>query len=363
MRILVPESMGEKQLRQMISEYPQLEILTFRIEQRRSFFLRVVGALAKRTLSYSIYQRFRSKLEAVHQVCFINGRPLEGSLPAIEILVANWAVDIESADLLVEALPDLRWIHSMVTGVDHFNLSVLRERDIKLTSPRAVHAKRIAEFVLALIFADAKNLFEHFEATRARKPRFMASREMSSLVVGVLGFGGIGQAVARLALSNGMSVKAFVRTSREDFQSVSFVSDLGEFLAGIDVLVMALPLTEMTKNLISEREIEMMKPECMLINVGRGGTLCEASVVRALELGKLRRACIDVVEDPVSGRPAFAPPANHPVYRLRNILFTSYSSSESVNSGDELFGDMMDNLRRYMAGEPLPGLIDLERGY
>ncbi len=363
--MLVPEHLGAGRLAQIKTEFPGLDIVVLRIEQNRSMPARLLGAVAKRVLPYSLYQRFRSRLEGVQQTYYLDGERLVGSRPGIEAMVANWAFDAEAAARLVEALPDLRWIHSMVTGVDHFDLSRLAQRGIQLTSPRAVHANRIAEFVMALIYADAKNLFEHFEATRAHRPRFMASREMTSLTVGILGFGGIGQAVARLAVANGLAVTAFIRDKRRvsGFEGVVASDELPQFLEGIDVLVMALPLTEQTRNMIGGPELARMRRGSVLINVGRGGTLCEAGVVEALQSGQLRRACIDVVEDPVSGRPAFAPPQNHPVYRLGNVLFTSYSSSESVNSGEELFLDMMENLHFFMASEPFPAAVDLSQGY
>jgi phosphoglycerate dehydrogenase-like enzyme len=304
-------------------------------------------------------------LETSRLSLFVDRSKFDAPRPGIEILLATWAFDAATVAQVIEYLPDLRWVHSTVTGVDHIDLNTLATRGITLTSPRFVHARRIAEFVLALIYADAKNILEHAEATRNHRAKFMASRELAQITVGIIGYGAIGKAVASLAQVNGLRVIAHVRdeTRVATSDGVETSTDLAHVLQSSDALVLALPLTQQTRGFIGAAQLRALKPTSMLINVGRGETIVEHELVRALRDGSLRRACLDVLEDPVSGRPMFAPPPNHPLYRLNNVLFTGYSSSESRNSGHELLSDFIDNLLRYQQGEELKNKVDLGAGY
>lgn len=365
MRILIPDQVGEANLKRLSDEFPDVSLSLLSIVGHRPLVFRMAAALLKRMLPFPLYLKIQPVVERERRIFLVDGQRLNESLNGIDVLVVNWALDHLAIKQLVAALPNLRWVHSLVTGVDHIDLKDLAEKGISLTSPRAVHAKRIAEFVNALIVSDAKNLFEHFEATRERRPKFMSSRELSSIVVGIVGFGAIGQEVARLALRLGMGVKAVCRSSNPNVQveGVELCRNAESLLPKVDVLVLALPLTSATQGLIGSVQLQLLRPGAMLVNVGRGGTVNQDALIDALKSGRLRRACIDVVEDPVTGRPAFALPPNHPIYGLKNVIFTSYSSSESANSSEELFGDFLENLSCYVENKPLKTPVNLDIGY
>lgn len=364
MKLLVPNHLAPQHL-ERLRAIAGIELWLLEIDHRRPLLMKLSAATAKRVLPYTAYERVRGALEASRVSLSIDGTPLGPEVPGPEVLVATWAFDARLVARLLNALPDLRWIHSMVTGVDHFDLPTLAARGIQLTSPRSVHARRIAEFTLALVFADAKNVLEHAEATRRHRARFMASRELSELRLGIVGFGAIGRAVAALARSNGIQVDAYVRNMEHAaaMPGVRLTSDLMALLQAVDILVLALPSTPATRGLIGARQLAAMKPGATLINVGRGDTVAEKALVDALRKRHLRRAYVDVIEDPLTGRPTFAPPLKHPFYRLDNLVFTGYSSSESRNSAQELFDDFLDNLQRYRQGADLQNRIDLAAGY
>jgi phosphoglycerate dehydrogenase-like enzyme len=365
MRILVPEHLEPEQRDLLRHSCPGIDLSILRVERSRPFPLRILASAARRVLPYRAYQPLRSRLERADVSVRVDGDVLASPRGGIEALLATWVLDAGTARRVVRLLPDLRWVHSTVTGVDHFDLDALAGRGIVLTGPRSVHARRIAEFVLALVYADAKNVPEHVEATRRRHPNIRSSRELAELTVGIVGFGAIGRAVAGLARANGIRVAAYVRDESRGsgIEGVETTSDLVNLLKMSDVLVLALPLTPRTHGVIGQAEIGALKPDAMLVNVGRGGTIVEEALVRALRERRLRRACLDVVEDPLSGRPTGSPPRNHPFYGLGNVILTGYSASESMNASPELMADFTENLRRYQQGTPLRGRVDLKRGY
>lgn len=364
MKLLVPHQLDPQYLARLrATDGVSLAIL--HIEHQRSFAMQLLAATLKRILPYRLYERLRAKLESSKVSLDIDGTPLETPVHGINALLTTWAFDQRTVARVIRYLPDLRWVHSMVTGVDHFDLEMLANRGIVLTSPRAVHARRIAEFVMAAIYADAKNLLEHTESTRNRRARFLASRELSELKIGIVGFGSIGLAIATLARTNGAQVIGYVRdiARAPTIAGVKVTSDLTTVLRTSDVLVLALPSTRQTRCLIGGTELGLLKPGATLINVGRGDTVEQTALVHALDEKRLRRAYLDVIEDPISGRPSFAPSFKHPLYQVKNIVFTGYSSSESENSTKELFEDFADNLQRYCQERELRNTVDLVAGY
>ena len=294
---------------------------------------------------------------ATPPILHVDGRRLSGLLPAVQILLATAEVTREAAKVLIPALPDLDWVHSTVTGVDRLAGLSLGRRGVVVTSPRGVHARRIAEFVLGIVYSDAKKVMERCDDARRGHPAFRGSTENRDLTVGVLGFGAIGQEVARLAQANGLAVVAWVRTlaSAPRLEGVAISTFLDDVLARSNVLVLALPLTDRTRHLIGAREFALLPKGSLLINVGRGATLVEEALFSALEGGHLRRAFLDVFER--------GPPRFHPLCRSGRIVLTGHSASESQHASADLEKDFLVNLECRCRGEPLPGLIDLERGY
>ncbi len=365
MKALLPSHFNRDHLNQLQSQFPDLGLARLDIQRSRPLVRRLLDALAKRVLSYSTYQRCRHWLEFSRTDYRVDGQPLGDSLPGIDILVAGWQFDRQAVNVLVDKLPDLKWVHSTVTGVNHIDPGQLQARDIRLSAPKSVHARRIAEFVMGLIYTEAKNILAHAEAAQQKRSRFLASREMGSLTLGILGYGAIGQAVARLGLANGMKVSACVRDPArvQHLAGVHLSIDMDSFLAETDVLCMALPLTAETNGIIGADQLSRLKQGAILINVGRGQTLVEKDLITALQQGQLRRAFIDVVDDPLTGRPLFVLPPNHPLFSASGAIFTGYSSSESVNSDTELMDDFIRNLVCYRAQEKLAGQVDLRLGY
>jgi phosphoglycerate dehydrogenase-like enzyme len=172
--------------------------------------------------------------------------------------------------------------------------------------------------------------------------------------LGIVGLGSIGAEVARLGKAVGMKVWAIKKeVTQADFvDNVLAPEELPYLLSEVDYVVLAVPLTKETLNLIGKEEFNMMKPTACLINISRGKVVDEDSLYQALKNGRIRAACIDVFQDE---KPL---PRNSPFYKLPNLIITSYSAYYSRDSTSQAIGVFLENLRRFVVNEPLLNLVD-----
>lgn len=365
MKLLAPDSLSIDQRRKLES-VPGLQVSWLTTRYRRTPLRRGINLVARGTLPYRAYSFLRPLLEPVALDLEIDQVPLcSRSDWEFDALLANWAFDGSVIGALLPRLPALRWIHSTVTGVDHFDSAEIQRRNILLTLPKAVQAKRVAEFVLALILADIKNIPEHVEASRQGRSRFLSSRECRDITVGIIGFGSIGKAVADLSLGNGMQALAYKRvdSQSEGQPSTTITHDLNQVFRQADFVVFALPSTPTTRRMIGQQQLQLMKNDAVVINVGRGDTLRHEDILSALRSKHIRRAYLDVLHDELTVRPYFDPPRSHPLLQHPDVVFTGYSSSDSVHSSPELFADFFDTLEKRMSNTPVHNAADLLVGY
>jgi phosphoglycerate dehydrogenase-like enzyme len=244
-----------------------------------------------------------------------------------------------------------------------------------------VHAATIAEYAITVVLALAHRVPRMVEWQRRgtwppdeqRWPLFVPS-QVRGATLGIIGYGSIGRELARiartafamrvLACKRDPSARADAGYSRpgtgdpDGALPDAWLSPEGlpELLAQSDVVVMAAPLTPQTRNLIGERELELMKRSAYFVNVGRGATVDEAALARALGDRRIAGAAVDVfAQEP--------PPAGHPLYGVDNAIVSPHVSG-FVSSYDDWCSDLFaENLRRYLAGLPLLNLVDRARGY
>jgi len=275
------------------------------------------------------------------------------------ILLRWWGLSREGFQRVVQETPDLRWIHTISTGVDHVLFPFLIESDIVLTNARGVYDRSVAEMVLAYMLLVVKEL-PRFQRLQAEHRWEKASlREMEGLTVGLVGFGGIGQQVAAWAQPLGMRIIATRRHPRDESPLADLVllpDHLPELLAQSDLVVVTLPLTPQTYNLIDARALAQMKPDAWLINVARGGLVDEEALAWALQEGRLGGACLDVFEE----EPL---PEGSPLWDLPNVILTPHTSGLSPRLHERSVDLFLENLGRYMAGKPLRNVVDKRAGY
>jgi phosphoglycerate dehydrogenase-like enzyme len=259
----------------------------------------------------------------------------------------------------------LRWIHSGAAGVASLLHPELVESDIVLTNSAGVHAQPIAETVIGMMLYFARG-FDHALRAQTRavwdpepfERTDSGVRELSGATLGIVGYGGIGRAVAERARALGMRVIAAKRRPAADYAVEILSGDgaLERLLEQSDIVVLSLPSTPMTRGMIGARELAGMKPGAVLINVARGDIVDEAALLDSLTSGLLRGAGLDVfTREPL--------PADSPLWRMPNVLITPHVSATSPNFWERESELILDNLERYLAGRDLRNVVDTAAGY
>ena len=236
----------------------------------------------------------------------------------------------------------LRWIHSLAAGVDTLPLDSLGK--IVLTNSRGVYADALAEWVITAMLWFARDLRRLLDNQAAHKWEPYRIERLEGKTIGIIGFGGIGRAIARRAEAMKMHVIPSRRTA----------PDPAAFDA--DFVVLSVPLTPQTRNIMSAARIAQMKPASVLVNVSRGEIVDEAALVDALMHHRIRGAALDVFQtEPL--------PPNHPLWALDNVLISPHSADRAGDSHDRAMRFFIENWRRFERDQPLENVVDKAAGY
>ncbi|MQA29168.1 MAG: D-2-hydroxyacid dehydrogenase [Luteitalea sp.] len=267
---------------------------------------------------------------------------------------------------LVPSLTALRWVQAPAVGVGHILSPELVASPIVLTSARGVRARAIAEHVLGLTLALARQIhtaIRHQVRHEWALDEIEASGAIKTLQggrMGIVGLGAIGAEVAGIARAFGMRVsgirKRFDQPPPRGVDEVLPPERLPDLLATCDVVVLSAPLTRETLHLIGDDALRFVKPGALLINIGRGQLVDDAAVIRALRDGRLGGAALDVfTHEPLD--------PSSPYWDLPNVIVTPHSSGAMEDYWSPLVRLFADNLRRFEAGEPLVNVVDKAAGY
>ncbi len=276
-----------------------------------------------------------------------------------EILVVGFPFPLD----LKARSPNLKWVHQRPAGTSNMLRGDLWASDVVVTSSRGhAHNLPIAEYTLAgiLHFAKGLNIAELERADGQFQARSYRSTQLAGKTLCVVGAGGIGREVGRLCAAVGMTVVGTRRNSAPPsggFQEIRGADGLHDLLSRADYVAVCCQWTPETEKLIDDKAFTAMKDGTVLLNIARGEIIDEGALVAALDTGKLRGAVLDVYVGEFD-RP---PPAR--LWSDNRVLITPHISAASdINShrGNALF---VENLHRYLAGEPLENVIDWKRGY
>ena len=298
-------------------------------------------------------------------------RPWETSLSQAELneLLENAHILVFTLPYpkhLLERMPNLMYAQYLFAGISDLRYSDLWGSNIKVGSARGfVDTLPIAEMIIGACFYFAKNL--GIASNQTRLGEFDAKaynlKLMSNKTIAIIGLGGIGQEVARLAKLLGMKVLASKRSVSKrsyDIENVDILfppNELESMLADSDFVALSPVLTENTERMINAESIQSMKDGAVLLNVGRGELIDEAALIEALKSGKLSGAYLDVYDNEWEKLP------NPVLMSLPTVLMTPHNSGH-VDDRDSLsFGILKENIRRFISGKELINEVDWDRGY
>jgi phosphoglycerate dehydrogenase-like enzyme len=290
--------------------------------------------------------------------------PLAGepALLGAEILITGISTQTAAVNDFAQAMPRLRWIHCMTAGVEDLLSETLLERGILVTNGSGAYATAIAEYAFAAMVMLCRGVPELVAARERRRwpEGHPLGSELAGKRVGIVGYGGIGHALARLCAAVGMTVWALRRTplatdEESPAQRVMTPDRLLELLAASEFVVLAASLNPSSRGLLSHAEFEAMKPGAFLVNVSRGALVDEAALASALASGRLAGAMLDVtVLEPL--------PETSQLWLLPNLWITPHMAGGTHESRRRAFDVLVTNVRHYLAGRPeaMVNVVDLE---
>jgi phosphoglycerate dehydrogenase-like enzyme len=304
---------------------------------------------------------------------------LRSDFPQVEVFYSSKKPDddqaLRGADVMIgwslepeqfRAAGNLRWIYSITAAVDQFLYPELVSSEIAISNAGSVHGPVVAEHAIAMVLALAKRLPSAvryqdrrkwaMEAIWKEQPR---PREVRGTTLLVIGLGSIGAEVAQMAASLKMHVIGVrehpERGAAGAHEVVSYES-LDNSLGRADFVMLAAPLTPRTRHLIDARRLQLFKPGAFLINVSRGALVDEAALVKALRDRRIAGAALDVFEEEPLSRWS-------PLWKMPQVLITPHTAFLTENVWSRHYEVFTANLKRYMAGQPLEGVVEKKRGY
>jgi len=293
----------------------------------------------------------------------------ERGLPDIEIVIASDEGHVRESirrsniilgepDMVAKVLDQakcLQWVQSTYAGVEPLCEKNLR-RDYVLTGVKDVFGPLMNQYVFAYILSLERHLFETRQNQENRAWIHIPYRSLVGLTLGICGLGSIGKHVAQTASHFGMRVVAYKKTPKElpYLERVYTGSSFEEFLGILDYLVLVLPHTVETTDLINSKTLEKMKASAVLINIGRGNVIVEPDLVRALKGSAIRAAVLDVFrEEPLAAESA--------LWALPNAFITPHNAA--VSFPRDIIRIFYDNYQRFLEKQTLQYVIDFKKGY
>lgn len=283
-----------------------------------------------------------------------------------EIVDADLAIAWSLRGDQIAVAKKLRWVHSTAAAVHALMTPELQASDIVVTNARAVHGPVVAEHAMALVFALAKRLPEaaKFQAQRHWAQQEICEspprpRELRDATIVIVGFGSIGTSLAKLARAVGMRVVGVREHPEQESELADQMygfEELDRALGEGDFVVLATPVTAKTHQLMNAARLEHLKPDAYLVNVGRGVLIDEEALQHALRANHFAGAALDVTaEEPL--------PPGSPLWTMENVFITPHTAGFAEKMWERHYDKYTQNLRRYLAGEPLLWTVDKNAGY
>ncbi|WP_232686073.1 NAD(P)-dependent oxidoreductase [Halobacterium zhouii] len=275
----------------------------------------------------------------------------ERALAADARVVTGGSID---EDLLSRA-ENLELFAGAYAGYDHLPMGTFRERGVPVTNAAGIHAPSIAEQVLGYVLTFARRLHEGQRRQRNREYRHYQAHELKGSTVTVVGMGAIGHAVVERLQGFDVDTVGIRYTPEKGGPTdevVGFDDEaVHDAFARTDYLVLATPLTDTTRNLVDEAAFDTLPPECVLVNVARGGVVDTDALVASLQRQGIRGAALDVTDpEPL--------PEDHPLWTFENVLLTPHNAGHTPEHWERLADIVAGNVERLDTGEELENRVD-----
>lgn len=303
----------------------------------------------------------RQQIEALagdRQVIIAHERQeIEPHLDQIEIAVGGFPTD------WISRAPNLRWLQTWGAGTDWLlKHSELARQDFLLTNASGVHAIPISEHILAFLLAFARHLPRSIRAQEQHHWEKVGRSDLFELAgktMLLLGVGAIGQRTAQISAALGMRVWGVRRNPDQAEAGIERMvgpDSWMELLPEADFVVLTVPLTNETRQMIGAKALAQMKPSAYLINIGRGGTVDEPALIEALRSGQIAGAGLDVfATEPLQ--------PESPLWDMENVIITAHYSGITDVYDQRAMQIFLENLERYCSNRPLINLVDKQLGY
>ncbi|HWI69520.1 MAG TPA: D-2-hydroxyacid dehydrogenase [Nitrospiraceae bacterium] len=276
-------------------------------------------------------------------------------------IVLNWSGSLGLLREVFLMSPHVRWIHSRSAGLEQTLFPELIESEVILTNGSGVFSPSLGEFALAAILYFAKDFRRMIRNQVAGVWEPFDVTMVSGQTLGIVGYGSIGRAIAARARALEMKVlglRRVLQTPTEDslIDEVYESKQILEMLPRCDYVVVTLPLTEQTRGFIGDAEFAVLKKNAVVINVGRGPTVDEGAMIKALSQRRIRGAALDVFDqEPL--------PQGHPFYSLENVLLSPHCADHTFDWLDNAMRFFLEQLKRFRRGETLLNIVDKTSGY
>lgn len=300
-----------------------------------------------------------SAIAREHDIAFASDKAaLAEALPGAEVLLGWNFRGNDMADCWSRANA-LKWIHWCGAGVDAVLFRELAESTVILTNARSIFDRAMAEYVLGLMLAHAKAFMPMFANQANRTWSYRMTERIAGTRAVIFGVGSIGREVATVLNSVGVTTAGIGRTARSGvpvFGHVHAADGADELVAEADWVIGILPGTDETRNHFDEAFFARMKPTARFYNIGRGSAVDEAALAAALASGSIAGAGLDVFRtEPL--------PDDDLLWSAPNLIVSPHVSGDYIGHREAMVDQFLENLDRYVSGEPLLNVVNKAAGY
>ncbi|XP_007951496.1 glyoxylate/hydroxypyruvate reductase B-like [Orycteropus afer afer] len=283
-----------------------------------------------------------------------NKTRLSKNILAVYVWAGHPVIDEE----LLQSLPALKLIASGGVGLDHLDLKLIARYGVKVANTPQAVSSPTADMGVALLLASARRLVEGHQLVHSPDAENFSvnwmGQEVTGATLGIIGMGTIGYKVAQRAKAFEMKILYHNRTRRnlveEKAIGATYCEQLDDLLQRSDFVMLATSLTPQTRNMIGKRELRLMKPTGILINIGRGLLVDHDALLEALQTGMIKAAALDVTyPEPL--------PRDHPLLKLKNIILTPHIGSATHQARQHMMESLVESILASLNGLPIPNEV------